>query len=214
VSWFDEHGREFPWRHGTYDSYRLLVAEVLLQRTRAETVAAFAADFFQAYPDWKSLATATEVEITEALRAIGLQSRRATTLSKLSKHMVDNNYVIPSQRNRIEALPGIGQYIANAMEMLVHGRPRPLLDTNMSRVIERCIRPRSLADIRYDPWLQGAAHYLVEQGDAKIINWAVLDLGALVCKPRTPSCRVCPLQDECSFAKTNSMDRTSDPGVS
>jgi A/G-specific adenine glycosylase len=214
TAWFEKYGREFPWRDDSYDAYRLLVTEILLQRTRAETVNSFVDNFFQAYPSWEFLAEATEVQIAEALRGIGLQSRRAATLSMLSKHVVANNCEMPNKRSDIEALPGVGQYIANAVELLVHGRSRPLLDTNMSRVIERYLRPRQLADIRHDPWLQAAAQYFVEQGDAKIINWAVLDLGALVCKPGKPSCGVCPLQDECSFAKTDSMDRTSGPGVS
>jgi A/G-specific adenine glycosylase len=202
VTWFDEHGREFPWRDDGYDAYRLLVTEILLQRTRAETVSSFVDGFFQAYPGWESLAVANEVEIAGALSGIGLQARRAASLSALGKAIVALDGVLPSERDRIETLPGVGQYIANAVELLMHGHPRPLLDTNMARVIERYIRPRDLADIRHDPWLQAAAQYLVEQGDPKIINWAVLDLGALVCKPRTPSCGDCPLNDRCSLANT------------
>jgi A/G-specific adenine glycosylase len=113
---------------------------------------------------------------------------------------------IPSNRQEIECLPGVGQYIANAIELLVFNRPRPLLDTNMARVIERYVHPRKLADIRYDPWLQTAAQFLIEQGDAKTINWGMLDFAALVCKPRKPLCGDCPLLATCNWASKNRQD--------
>jgi A/G-specific adenine glycosylase len=78
---------------------------------------------------------------------------------------------------------------------------------NMARVIERFVRPRSLADIRYDPWLQEAAHWLVRR-DSKEVNWAVLDFAALICRPRNPVCEACPVRGRCSYFKKSKNLRT------
>jgi len=85
--------------------------------------------------------------------------------------------------------------------MFVHGHPEALLDTNMSRVLERYFGPRELADIRYDPYLQALARRFVAHGSGREVNWAILDLGATVCKPRTPTCEVCPMARGCLTGK-------------
>ena len=199
VHWAEQHGRRFRWRNPGVDHYRLIVTELLLQRTRAETVAAFEEEFFDLFPGWGSLVSAPEAEIVETLSRVGLQARRASMLKRLANEMIRLSGVVPSDREEIENLPGVGQYIANAVELLVFDRPRPLLDTNMARVLERYLHPRKLADIRHDPWLQESAFTLVEQGDPKKINWAVLDFAALVCKPRSPACEACPVSSSCTY---------------
>ena len=104
----------------------------------------------------------------------------------------------PNADNNLSKIPAVGQYVANAIKLFQHDVPAPLLDTNMVRVLEHHLRPRLLADILHDPWLQEAARYLVGRGNAKEINWAVLDLGALICTPRLPRCVACPLRRGCS----------------
>ena len=95
----------------------------------------------------------------------------------------------------------MGQYVARAILLFCHGQPEPLLDTNMARVLERYFGPRQLADIRHDPYLQELSRRVVAAGDPVVINWAILDLGAMVCKPRTPECNACPLKRGCQFRK-------------
>jgi len=108
---------------------------------------------------------------------------------------------LPKTRDGLQALPGIGQYVASAVLVYVYGRPAPLLDTNMARVLERFFGDRQLADIRYDPYLQELAQAVVDGNDAKSVNWAVLDLAATVCRLRAPRCIECPLATRCLFAK-------------
>jgi A/G-specific adenine glycosylase len=197
--WAQQFGRRFRWRDSGVDHYRLIVTELLLQRTRAETVAAFEVAFFDQFRCWSDIVSTPETEIVNALAPIGLQTRRASVLKRLANKMSQLSNVVPNSREDIEDLPGVGQYIANAIELLVLDRSRPLLDTNMARLLERFIRPRTLADIRHDPWLQASAQYLVEQGDPRTINWAVLDFAAAVCKPRVPACDMCPVSIDCTF---------------
>jgi len=199
VLWSHQFGRSFRWRESDISQYRIVLTELMLQRTKADTVAKFEQLFFEKYQDWNSLFEATEKEISDSLVAIGLQNRRAATLKSLAQEMRKHTGKLPPNRKQLENLPGVGQYVANAIELLVFNIPRPLLDSNMARLLERFIRPRKLADIRFDPWLQRSSQFLIEQGDAATINWAVLDFAALVCKPRNPSCSQCPLSTECSY---------------
>src|SRR5690606_16413449 len=105
--------------------------------------------------------------------------------------------------------PAVGQYVSNAISMFQHGRATPLLDVNMARVIERYLRPRRLADIRHDPWLQQAAHWLVKSASPERVNWAVLDFAALVCEARNPACASCPVNARCNYARTKKRESQS-----
>ena len=201
LEWYRQHGRRFPWRKRSASNYNKVIAEILLQRTRAETVAQFFPIFITRYPSWPQLATANKNELITLIRPVGLWRRRSTTLINLAKEMAKRNGRFPKDREQIEALPGVGQYIANSIMLLCHNRPQPLLDTNMARVLERYFGPRKLSDIRYDPYLQCLATIVVDCPDAIVLNWAILDFAAKTCSVRFPKCSQCALASECRFAK-------------
>ena len=96
-------------------------------------------------------------------------------------------------------------YIANSIMLLCHNRPQPLLDTNMARVLERYFGPRTLSDIRYDPYLQRLARLVVDCPDAIALNWAILDFAAKTCLIRLPKCSQCALSPECRFANESAI---------
>ncbi|MBA7559586.1 Adenine DNA glycosylase [subsurface metagenome] len=114
--------------------------------------------------------------------------------------MAKKNGRFSREREGIEALPGVGQYIANAILLLCHGEAQPLLDANMARVLERMFGSRKLADIRYDPYLQELALKVVQCQEAKEMNWAILDLAATTCLISKPRCDKCPLMSMCLTA--------------
>jgi A/G-specific adenine glycosylase len=194
LAWYDKRGRTFPWRRPSATSYSRIVAELLLQRTRAETVASFFPDFTARFPSWKRLASATETDLRAFLQPLGLWRRRAATLRCLASEMNRRRGRFPRTRGELEALPRVGQYVANAVLVQVHGEPAALLDGSMARVLERYFGPRELADIRYDPYLQDLAGRVVDNERSVEVSCAVLDLGAMVCKPRDPLCGSCPVQ--------------------
>ncbi len=201
--WYASNGRNFPWRQSSASKYKLVISELLLQRTRAKTVASFFDTFIRQYPSWKKLAEANESEIGQVIQPIGLWKRRAQTLKQLAIVMVKRNGRFPRTKAEAEALPGVGQYIANAILLLCHEEAQPLLDVNMARVLERVFGPRKLADIRYDPYLQDLAFEVVQCQEAKELNWAILDLAASKCLPRKPRCNTCPLDAMCLEARNN-----------
>jgi A/G-specific adenine glycosylase len=109
----------------------------------------------------------------------------------------------------------VGQYVANAVLLFAHGRREPLLDVNVARVLERHFGPRRLADIRYDPYLQALARMVVSSKHPAKVNWALLDLAALICRIRAPLCQECPLSATCrDYARRrNSADDGSEAGA-
>ena len=201
LRWFESHGRSFPWRRASATNYQYIIAEALLQRTRAETVALFFPRFTKEFPSWRQLAFASVIRLQNYLKPIGLWRRRASSIRALAKTMAKRNGRFPRERTAIEALPGVGQYIANAVLLFCHAQPQPLLDFNMARVLERVFGPRKLADIRYDPWLQELARKVVRCKAPARLNWAILDLAATTCLASNPRCSECPLASLCKFAQ-------------
>lgn len=197
LGWFGQCGRNFPWRSARSTEYERIVSEVLLQRTRAETVAAFYPAFFAAFPTWDLLAGASEGRLRHFLKPLGLWRRRASALRRLSAAAVEIGGRFPSCRDALEDIPGVGQYVASAILLFQHGIPAPLLDVNMARVLERYFGRRRLADIRWDPYLQALALMVVKSSRSKEVNWAFLDFGALVCKAHNPACVSCVLRSGC-----------------
>lgn len=198
-AWFTKCGRKFPWRAVDASVYLQIVTESLLQRTRAETVAAFLPRFMRRFPSWSRLASARQQQLQSCLRPIGLWRRRAKSLVALSRAVVELEGCWPKDREALESLPGVGQYVASAVLLFVHRRPEPLLDANMARVVERVFGARTMADIRHDPWLQALSRRLVSCRAPIVVNWAVLDLAALVCTQRSPRCGECPIARRCRY---------------
>jgi A/G-specific adenine glycosylase len=202
--WFQRNGRSFAWRNRSASRYTRVVTEVLVQRTRAEAVDGMLRGFLRRFPGWTALDRARTSTLERVLKPIGLYRRRARSLKGLAKYAAAIRGRFPADRDQLEQVTAVGQYVASAILLFCHGQPEPLLDTNMARVLERYFGPRKLADIRHDPYLQELSRRVVSAGDPVVINWAILDLGAMVCKPRTPECNACPLKRGCQFRKQHS----------
>ncbi|WP_348637624.1 hypothetical protein [Minwuia sp. IMCC3077] len=210
LEWYDANGRDFPWRRESADNFERICVEVLLQRTRAETVARVYGPFFGRFKCWQDIADASISELEYQFKPIGLWKRRARSIKGLAIYAADRGGLFPESELELDRIPAVGQYVKNAILMFQHGKPRPLLDVNMARVLERYIRPRRLADIRHDPWLQEAAHWLVRHDDPAKVNWAALDLASAICKSRHPLCSTCALERRCS--KANLLPKTGNCG--
>ena len=202
LSWYNEYGRHFPWRNKGLTHYQLVIAETLLQRTKAETVSKFYKQFIKDFPNWKSLAAADTLVIEKYLVPIGLYRQRSKRLKGLALEMVKRQGKLPRDREELESIPFMGQYIANAVELVIFNKSSPLVDVNMARVLERYFGERQMADIRYDPYLQELSYKIVNHQNAKEINWAILDFAALICIARNPKCPICFLKSHCNYYKT------------
>jgi A/G-specific adenine glycosylase len=204
LDWYKINRRHFPWRNPSATNYEKIISEVLLQRTKAETVAKFFSAFIKKYPSWRQLGNATESELKEILKPLGLYNQRGSRLYKLAQELKKRNGRFPLNRDTVEEIPMMGQYITNAYELFVLNQPSPLLDVNMARVLERYFGPRKLADIRHDPYLQKLSLKVVNHHKSKEINWAILDYGAIICNKRNPSCQLCMFNKTCNYNRSNS----------
>ena len=197
LAWFDDEGRSFPWRIAN-DPYAVLIAELLLQRTRADLVPATFESFLSDYPHAHALASADAADVVEALRPLGFLHRSAR-LPSLAREMVERfGGAVPSRESELRSLPGVGQYVANAVLVVAFGKRRPLLDPNVIRLLGRALgissaKPRA----RDDPRLWETLTELLPRRRSREFALGLIDLGAVVCVPRRPRCFRCPLREKC-----------------
>lgn len=199
LEWYKLNGRKFPWRNKSATNYERIISEVLLQRTKAETVAKYFPTFIKKYPSWAQLGNATEDDIIEIFKPLGLSTQRGTRLYKLAQELRKRKGVFPKDRSVVEEMPMMGQYITNAYELFILNKPAPLLDVNMARILERFFGTRKKADIRFDPYLQELSKRIITHKEITSTNWAILDFAALVCKAKEPICKKCLIFKKCEY---------------
>lgn len=197
LSWFEWCGRNFSWREAGRNAYEVVVAEILLQRTTASAVAQAYTPFLARYPSWIALGRATQEELWEALRPLGLWRQKADVLLSLARTVEEARGAFPTSRRGLEQLKGVGQYTASAVLSAVYGQAEPLVDVNTVRVLGRFFGFRPLPKVG-DPHLHALARCLTVGEKSLTVSWAVLDFGALVCRARRPLCQRCPLSGSCA----------------
>jgi A/G-specific adenine glycosylase len=204
LKWFRSEARPFRWRT-TKDPYVILIAELLLKKTTAPVVERFLPAFLQRYSDVRSLASARKPMLKALLKPLGLSEQRATQLAALSRTLRSEcNCRVPNNLEQLLALPGVGEYTANSVLCVAFGKAKPVVDTNVARILIRIFgfQP-SRFEARRSPEVWETAKTLVgSKGSvAKKVNWALLDLGAIACKARKPACEDCPLLFLCKYGQ-------------
>lgn len=191
------HGRQFPWRQER-EPFGVLLAELLLHRTRADAVAAVFPLIRRRWPTAAKLADADVATLLTELRPLGF-SHRSRRIHQLAKTLVSEHAgTVPRDRASLLALPGVGPYIANAVMVIAYGAHLPLVDPNSIRVVSRVFGYASArARPRDDPVLWDFVQTLVPAKRAADFGLALVDLGALVCLPKRPRCSECPLRGRC-----------------
>ena len=170
----------------------------MLQQTQVERVRDYFPRFLARFPDVHALAAAHEADVLSAWQGLGYY-RRARQLHACAQTVVDNHGgQFPTSVSSLMALPGIGRYTASAIASIAHGKSEPIVEANSRRVIARLVGfDRPLAGTAGDAPLWAIAATLVPRRQAGTFNQALMDLGAMVCRPAAPSCDACPLVDDC-----------------
>lgn len=199
--WFAVHQRPLPWREA-YDPYHVWVSEVMLQQTRMEVVLGYFERFINRFPDIKHLAGSAENDVLAAWSGLGYY-RRARMLRE-GAIAVAQRGSMPETVDELMTIPGIGRYTAGAIASIAFGRRAPIVDGNVKRVVARLFGDED------DPW--GRAEELVDAcDDPRKLNQGLMELGALICTPRNPSCDVCPVQKHCVAFATDRVDELPRP---
>jgi A/G-specific adenine glycosylase len=196
LRWYARHHRTLPWRQ-TKDPYRILVSEVMLQQTQVSRVIPKYREFIRAYPSLDALARASTRAVRELWYPLGynIRPRRLRDIARSAVHRFGGR--LPSTREELLSLKGIGPYTVGAMLTFAFGKPAPIVDTNVRRVLRRVFfggKPVPEAVL----WQLSSA--LLPPSDGYDFNQAIMELGATVCRARTPACPKCPMRPLCLAA--------------
>jgi A/G-specific adenine glycosylase len=197
LDWYDREKRDLPWRR-TRDPYAVWISEAMLQQTRVETVIPYYHRFMKRFPDPAALASADLQEVLKLWEGLGYYSR-ARNLHRAAAVIVEEyDGRIPHSMDAIRSLPGVGPYIAAAVLSIAFDQPHAVVDGNVKRVLARLLQIDA-------PVNKPASHRIFQREADRLLtrerpsahNQAIMELGALVCKPKNPECAVCPVSSFC-----------------
>jgi A/G-specific adenine glycosylase len=195
LAWYSNNKRNFPWRKTT-NPYNILIAEILLQKTNAEKVAPIYLEFISRHPNFNSLTKATQSELSELLRPLGLYRVKAKNLLRIAKIMSEGG---TSLKSKLTSLPGVGDYILNSVLVFGYGERRILLDTNIRRVVNRFFGLKIKKDPRRDKRAKELAEKILPHKNIKNFYWAIIDFASSVCRFKAPQCTSCSLRSKCDY---------------
>ena len=198
LEWYRASKRDLTWRRSR-DPYHIWVSEIMLQQTRVDTVIPYFNRFVERFPTVRDLAEAPEEEVLKLWEGLGYYSR-ARNLQAAAKQVTERyGGRVPDDKDAVSGLKGVGPYTAGAIMSIAFNRPVPAVDGNVMRVLSRyfCIdddiaRPSTRAK------MEVLAEELIPEGAAGDFNQALMELGALVCTPRSPHCLTCPVMEHCA----------------
>src|SRR5437773_3497450 len=202
IKWFEENQRPLPWRT-SYDPYQVWISEVMLQQTQVETVLPYYERFIKEIPAIEALARAPEERVLRLWAGLGYYRRARHLMAAAREIVAKHDGKMPSDYDAVLELPGVGQYMAGAILSIAFNKPYPVVDGNVRRVLSRVYgwtddNPKQLWD---------AAEKLVNQAEPRLLNQALMELGAKVCSFRSPRCLICPIQNSCVAFKTGMQEK-------
>ncbi|WP_291856987.1 A/G-specific adenine glycosylase [Marinilabilia sp.] len=203
--WYFQHGRKLPWRE-TKDPYKIWISEIILQQTRVDQGMEYFHRFIKAFPNVKSLAKASETKLMQLWQGLGYYSR-ARNLQYAAQTIVnEHNATIPQTYKKIKTLKGIGPYTAAAIASFAYNLPHAVVDGNVYRVLSRIYaKDIPIDSSEGEKFFSSLANELLDKKDPATHNQAIMDLGALVCKPAKPLCGHCPVNLLCAAFATGTQ---------
>lgn len=202
LDWFHHQQRDLPWRE-TKDPYAIWMSEIMLQQTRVETVKPYFRKFLERFPTVQDMAAADVSEVLALWSGLGYY-RRARNLHKASQMVVEVfGGDFPRTHEEVLSLPGVGRYTAGAITSIAYDLPYAAVDGNVHRVMSRlfCIEEaRGSKELDKESWYW--AEQLVQGEQAGDFNQSLMELGAMICTPRSPTCMLCPIREHCEAYAT------------
>jgi A/G-specific adenine glycosylase len=195
LAWYRKHKRDLPWRL-TRDPYRIWISEIMLQQTRVAAVIPYYLRFLERFPDVRALALAGEQELLAAWAGLGYYGR-ARNLQKAALEILELG-AFPCDYPSLRKLAGVGDYTAAAIASIAFDLPHAALDGNVARVLSRlAAEDGNIRSGVVRKRLAALAAELLDPTWPGEFNQALMELGATVCLPKQPQCRVCPVAEQC-----------------
>ena len=198
VQWYTDNGRhDLPWRN-KITPYRIWISEIMLQQTQVKTATPYFKSFIKKYPTQKKLSEASEDQILALWSGLGFykRARNIFKTKEIIKEKYNNRF--PKEFHQLLELPGIGKSTAGAIMSLGYQNPHPILDGNVKRVITRLVN-QNLNLIKESELWKLSSQFL-NKDNCFAYTQGIMDLGATICTPINPSCKNCPLQNQCKSA--------------
>ena len=206
--WYDNNKRSLPWRKKLSQvkrEYYTLVSEFMLQQTQVVTVVPYFNNFIKDIPNASSLAKINEQKLLKYWEGLGYYSR-VRNLKKTAQILVKNfKGRLPSTIEELKLLPGIGDYTANAIMAIGFNKPFIPLDGNIERVVKRLLNLKLISEVSKEN-LISKKKILGTSIRASDYAQALMELGALICRPKTPLCSQCPLTKNCKSFRNNDFE--------
>ncbi len=203
INWYKKNRRFFPWRNYCHDPYKIMIAEFMLHRTRAEQIIPIYKNFLGTYPDLQKLANARVEDIKTVTNHLGLHWRSSHFI-KAAQCIIDNYHgVFPENRKELLKIPGIGDYVAGAILAVCYSLPDYVIDSNIARFINRFYGLKLTGEIRRKKAIKEQSGNIFNYHDTRTLLFAILDFTALVCKPKNPDCGTCILISKCNYITDN-----------
>jgi len=198
ISWFNRNKRIYPWRK-TGDPFRILIAEMMLQRTKADQVLGVYNSFFSEFSVPGDIAKTNLKKLRKILFPLGLKWR-VKNFKKVSQY-IENNFGgrIPADREDLVKMPGTGQYIAGMVLSVAFNKPEWAVDSNIVRIFRRYFGIDTTKEGRRDKVVIEIAKRYISCAEPRTANLAIVDFTALICSPRNPSCFRCPIRISCNY---------------
>jgi len=197
LGWYHENKRDLPWREDQ-NPYKIWVSEIMLQQTKVDTVIPYFQRFIEKFPTPEVLAEAEEQDVLKAWEGLGYYSRARNLQTAVREVVSSYGGSVPDNEKDLGDLKGIGPYTKGAILSIAFNQPVPAIDGNVMRVFSRLLlieedislqRTKNLVDEK--------VREMISKEDPASFNQAVMELGALVCTPRSPGCLLCPVQAHC-----------------
>lgn len=197
LRWYKKEKRDLPWRR-TRDPYHIWVSEIMLQQTRVETVIPYFRRFVGRFPTLRDLAEAPEEDVLKHWEGLGYYSR-ARNLQSAAREVAERyGGRVPADKQAVSGLKGVGPYTAGAILSIAFDQPEPAVDGNVMRVLSRYfLLEDDIARPATRVGMEALARSLIPEGEASDFNQALMELGAMVCTPKSPSCDECPVALHC-----------------
>ncbi|MDB4865680.1 MAG: mutY [Cohnella sp.] len=198
LRWYLRERRDLPWRRSR-DPYPIWVSEIMLQQTRVETVIPYFHRFMERFPTIGDLAIAPEADVLKAWEGLGYYSRARNLQTAAQQVAERHGGRVPHDKAAVSALKGVGPYTAGAILSIAFNEPVPAVDGNVMRVLSRFFNlDDDIARPAVRVGMERLAAGLIPAGEAGSFNQALMELGALVCTPRSPGCLSCPVMEHCA----------------
>ena len=198
IKWYRRYGRDFPWRH-TGDPYKIMIAEFMLHRTRAEQVVPVYLEFIEKYPDVFSLARADYEDVKKVTQHLGLHWRSGHFIEAAKCVVERHGGRYPENYEELRKIPGIGEYVAGAIMAVSFNKPAPVVDSNIARFINRFCGLNLSGEIRRKKIIVKKAEDLFNCKNPGEFLFAIVDFTSIICKPRNPDCNNCPINQDCRY---------------